>query len=263
MNTIDMIEAFPTLFEAGEASEIYSAVQSAENMHNLEEIKEDAQLILDFLADGISLPKTGTHGSKKGRAAWLNNKITEDVIRWGDIFGDSVEDVCTNIINDDRGWLASRFAKDPAKQNLSERVHMAMLEYAGIEFEDLPNRGDDQVTFIGGEKRYGPIPSSEREYGQNCDFRIGNIYTTNKNTKGRGGLQEAQVKSVAHWLTEVIAYIDANPNATERFAAIVDGSTFTMTNNKHLNDLRALAEGYEDRIFIGSMKEFVDGDFHK
>lgn len=247
-----------------EALDIYYAMQTEKNQENLNLVREDARDLKDFLVRGVKLPKTGTHGTKKGRAAWLNHKISEAMTRWGTLYGSTVEEVCDNIISDNSGWLCSIFAKDPAKQNLSEQVHAAMMEAAGLDFEDLPNRGENQITFINGKKQYGSIPSSQREFGLNCDFCVNpNIYTTNKITKGRGGLQEAQVKCVVHWLKEVIKYIEKNPSCTERFAAIVDGTTYTMTDNKHLTDLQNMVVGYEKMIFVGSMRDFINSSFLK
>lgn len=245
------------------AIQLYKQIQTQRNVNNLAEVKRDANVLLMLLREGKNIPTVSKHNSPLGKAAWLKAKIENRIEKWGDLYGENVEAVAENLINDQQGWLSSLFSKDPAKQNLSEEIHGMMLASAGVDFDKLPNRGSGQITFIGGQKIEGPIPTNQREYGINCDFRVRTkngqeIFTTNKITQGRGGLQEAQVKCVAHWITEVKRFIDNNPQVKTQFAAIVDGDTFTMTNNKHMNDLIAMTIGYEKRIFVGQMHKFIE-----
>lgn len=244
----------------------YTNMVAEQYATNLLEVKEHARILKEKLEEGKKIPKTGQQGTDMAHAAWLNAKVKNRMDLWGDLYGSTVLEVCDNIINDEKNWLASFFAKDPRKQNMSERFHIHELESAGFEVQDLSNKGVEQVTFTSGQRIVGPINDADREYGMNCDFcvhsktSVHEIYITGKNTSGRGGLQTYQVKCVNHWLEGVISFIEANPDDTTLFAALTDGTTFTMSNNKYLNDLRKVAEEYPNRIFVGPVAEFISSE---
>ncbi len=71
---------------------------------------------------------------------WLCDKIDNHLERFGDTLSETKEDVLVKIQND--LMVASLFAKDPSKQNVSEKMVAELLD-----IEKLPAGGANSVRF--------------------------------------------------------------------------------------------------------------------
>lgn len=118
--------------------------------------------------------------------------ISEDEIR---------ENILTNLV------VASKFCKDPSKQNISEKL---VAEVLGL--EKLPASGKKSIRF----NDDGDIVSTTTGNTKSADFIYNDYYTTQKYTCGEGGAQDNQRNDVIDFLKRgSIKY---------KVAAIVDGT---------------------------------------
>lgn len=134
--------------------------------------------------------------------SWVKTKIENHIAAFDGIM--SVEEVreaiLTNII------VASKFCKDPGKQNISEKLAAEVL---GL--DKLPAQGKNCIRF----DNNGNIVSTSTGNTKSVDFMLGEYYATQKYTTEEGGAQDNQRNDVIDFLTRgSIKY---------KVAAIVDG----------------------------------------
>lgn len=111
------------------------------------------------------------------------------------------ESILTNLV------VASKFCKDPAKQNISEKLAAEVL---GL--EKLPASGKKSIRF----NDDGDIVSTTTGNTKSADFIYNGYYATQKYTCGEGGAQDNQRNDVIDFLKRgSIKY---------KVAAIVDGT---------------------------------------
>lgn len=114
--------------------------------------------------------------------------------------------------------FASFFAKDPIKQNYTEKIAEDLL---GV--KHLPNNG---ISFSKeGELCKGCFSDNSKS----VDFVRNNTYITQKYTRGNGGSQDNQYRDVIQFLTY--------GSKRYKVAAYVDGSYYT---DEKRNELRKL-----------------------
>mgnify|MGYP004629383833 CR=1 FL=1 len=153
---------------------------------------------------------------------WVQEKILSYCERQGDDF--SKAEVEKQILDND--IVASFFAKDPSKQNITEKLVEEILK-----IEKLPAVGKNCVRFT----QDGTITNKVGvDVSKSADFKDGEFYYTQKYTHEGGGAQDNQYNDVVDFLikgskknkvgaildgeywenkrTELEEYFQANPN---------------------------------------------------
>lgn len=134
---------------------------------------------------------------------WVQEKINNHVAAFDGII--TAEEVKQAILSDI--IVASKFCKDPGKQNISEKLAISVL---GV--EKLPASGKNCIRF----NDNGDIVHTSTGNTKSADFIYNEHYTTQKYTDGTGGAQDNQRNDVIDFLKRgSIKY---------KVAAIVDGS---------------------------------------
>lgn len=134
--------------------------------------------------------------------SWVKDKIRNYLIAVDDIVSEEEvrEGILTNVI------IASKFCKDPGRQNLSEKLSAEVLD-----IEKLPSQGKNCIRF----NDNGDIVSVKGTNTKSADFMYGEYYATQKYTGEAGGAQDNQRNDVVDFLKRgFIKY---------KVAAIVDG----------------------------------------
>ena len=145
-------------------------------------------------------------------ADWVKNKIQNHIIAFNGImtFEEVQSEILTNLV------VASKFCKDPSKQNISENLAAEVL---GL--EKLPSQGKNCIRF----NNNGDIVSISTGNTKSADFILNDYYATQKYTTEEGGAQDNQRNDVIDFLTRgSIQY---------KVAAIVDGPYW----DKHRSEL--------------------------
>lgn len=135
--------------------------------------------------------------------SWVKEKITNHVKAFDGIF--SYEDVKNAILTSD--IVASKFCKDPSKQNISENLAAEVL---GL--DKLPTQGKRCIRFSDS----GDIVSTSTGNTKSADFILDGYYATQKYTDGEGGAQDNQRNDVIDFLKR--------GSIKHKVAAIVDGA---------------------------------------
>lgn len=133
---------------------------------------------------------------------WVIEKINNHVIAFDGII--TVEEVKEGILSN--VIIASKFCKDPGKQNISEKL---AIEVLGV--KKLPAQGKNCIRF----NDKGDIVSSSSGATKSADFIYKEYYTTQKYTTGAGGAQDNQRNDVIDFLKR--------GSIKHKVAAIVDG----------------------------------------
>ena len=131
--------------------------------------------------------------------------------------GFSTEEIIQRIKDDD--FAASVFAKDPSKQNFTEKLVAELLKV-----KTLPQSGKNCVRF----NKEGDICFTKTsETSKSADFVINNTFITQKYTRSAGGAQDNQYADVVDFLVK--------GSKKHKVAAIVDGSYWDK-KRKELKD---------------------------
>ena len=164
--------------------------------------------------------------------AWVKEKIKNHIIAFNGIMTeDGVrEAILTNII------VASKFCKDPSKQNISENL---AIEVLGV--KKLPSQGKNCIRF----NDNGDIVSNSAGNTKTADFMYGEYYATQKYTDGAGGAQDNQRNDVIDFLKR--------GSIKHKVAAVVDGAYW----DKYRDILRAEFEG-NPNVLITSVTEITE-----
>lgn len=133
---------------------------------------------------------------------WVQEKIKNHIEAFDGIMTEAeVRDaILTNII------VASKFCKDPGKQNISEKL---AIEVLGV--KKLPSQGKNCIRF----NDNGDIVSTSSGSTKSADFMYGEYYATQKYTDGEGGTQDNQRNDVIDFLKR--------GSIKHKVAAVVDG----------------------------------------
>jgi hypothetical protein len=120
---------------------------------------------------------------------WVKTKINNHLERFSGIF--TYEDIQNEILHSD--IVASLFAKDPSKQNISEKMVEELLK-----IKKLPASGKNCIRF----NQTGEIVStSAPSHTKSADFIVDDAYITQKYTMETGGAQDNQYDDVVSFLT--------------------------------------------------------------
>lgn len=133
---------------------------------------------------------------------WVQEKIKNHIEAFDGVMTEAeVRDaILTNII------VASKFCKDPGKQNISEKL---AIEVLGV--KKLPSQGKNCIRF----NDNGDIVSTSAGNTKSADFMYGEYYATQKYTDGEGGAQDNQRNDVIDFLKR--------GSIKHKVAAVVDG----------------------------------------
>lgn len=158
------------------------------------------------------------------------------ILNWAELHGFQYEEIRNKILEDD--VVAAIFAKDPIKQNFTEKIAEKLLGVAA------------QPT-----KRMSFTPDGELQKGahiinsKTVDFIKDGVYITQKYTNGIGGSQDNQFR-------DVITFLEYG-SKKHRVAAYVDGSYYTPKK------IQQLKERFRDKpnVSIHSLREIYENRY--
>ena len=162
---------------------------------------------------------------------WVSNKIHNHIIAFDGIF--TYEEVKEAILTND--IVASKFCKDPGKQNISENLAAEVLE-----LDKLPATGKNAIRFDDN----GNITSISSGNTKSADFIYNGYYATQKYTTEAGGAQDNQKNDVIDFLKR--------GSISHKVAAIVDGDYWDI----HRDELKKLFQDNEN-VLITSVSEIT------
>lgn len=148
----------------------------------------------------------------------------------------SKEQIEKEILSND--IVASKFCKDPNKQNLSEKLCREVLK-----IQQMPPSGKNSIRF----NRSGDIVNSfSLDTTKSVDFIYKGYYCTQKYTKDCGGLQDSQ-------RNEVVQFLEKG-SIKHKVMAIVDGGYWEQQTPK-------LKEKFKENsnVIITSVTELTGG----
>ena len=150
---------------------------------------------------------------KEINSLWVQEKIDNYLERFSGLF--SKEEVIQQILDND--LIASFFAKDPSKQNVSEKE---CAKWIGA--EKLPALGKNCIRF---DEEGNIVSKKDVGVSKSADFLVEGIYFTQKYTgENSGGAQDNQYEDVVTFLI--------NGSKQHKVGAIVDGFYWDNLKNK-------------------------------
>ena len=135
--------------------------------------------------------------------AWVKEKIKNHIIAFDGLF--TYDEIRQQILTND--LVASKFCKDPSKQNISENLAAKVLGW-----EKKPSQGSKCIRF----NDDGDIVSTSAGNTKSADFQELGYYITQKYTEGEGGAQDNQRNDVIDFLKrgsikhKVMAVVDGD-----------------------------------------------------
>ena len=120
-------------------------------------------------------------------SSWVKEKITNHIIAFDGIF--SYDEIRQGILDND--IIASKFCKDPSKQNISEILAAKVLN-----LNKLSSSGKNCIRF----SDTGDIVHTASGNTKSADFIINGYYATQKYTNEEGGAQDNQRNDVIDFL---------------------------------------------------------------
>lgn len=167
--------------------------------------------------------------------AWVKTKISNHVARFGGLLTE--ESLREAILEND--IVASLFAKDPSKQNITEKLVAEVLD-----LKKLPASGRNCIRF----NNEGDIVSlTAPSHSKSADFLIGDFYTTQKFTTESGGAQDNQFNDVVDFLVK--------GSKKYKVAALLDGAFWDLKRDS----LKKEFSNYPN-VWITSVQEILDKD---
>lgn len=159
------------------------------------------------------------------------------IANYAEKHGFEAEDIKERIKSDD--LVASFFAKDPSKQNFTEKLVAELLNT-----KTLPQSGKNCIRF----NNNGDICSTKSaNTSKSADFLIGNVYITQKYTRSTGGAQDNQYADVVDFLSK--------GSKKYNVAAIVDGSYWDNSKRQELKNFF----NNNNNVQILSMNDILTG----
>ena len=135
--------------------------------------------------------------------SWVKEKIKNHMTAFEGLF--TYDEIKQQILSND--LVASKFCKDPGKQNISENLAAQVLGW-----EKMPSQGSNCVSF----NDNGDIVFASSGNTKSADFYELGYYITQKYTDGEGGAQDNQRNDVIDFLkrgsikNKVMAVVDGD-----------------------------------------------------
>ena len=135
--------------------------------------------------------------------SWVKEKIKNHMTAFEGLF--TYDEIKQQILSND--LVASKFCKDPSKQNISENLAAKVLGW-----EKMPSQGRRCIRF----NDNGDIVSASSGNTKSADFHELGYYITQKYTDGEGGAQDNQRNDVIDFLkrgsikNKVMAVVDGD-----------------------------------------------------
>lgn len=135
--------------------------------------------------------------------SWVKEKIKSHMTAFEGLF--TYDEIKQQILSND--LVASKFCKDPGKQNISENLAAQVLGW-----EKMPSQGSNCVRF----NDNGDIVFASSGNTKSADFYELGYYITQKYTDGEGGAQDNQRNDVIDFLkrgsikNKVMAVVDGD-----------------------------------------------------
>ena len=148
-----------------------------------------------------------------------NPDYQKKVYNFATKFGFSVDEV--NRAIQENLFLAACFAKDPSKQNFTEKL---VAEVLGV--EKLSPSGENCIRF---DENGDIVSINKGNVSKSADFYIDNRYYTQKYTNETGGAQDNQYKDVVDFLVK--------GSKKHLVGAIVDGAYWTSGHKAKLIEM--------------------------
>lgn len=192
-------------------------------------LQEDASKI-DFEGIKIKMRKDNIDELRNSiNEKWVEIKIKNYLERFP--FLDlTYEDVVNEIMSND--LVASFFAKDPNKQNITEKTIANIIKNLNFVSNFQNYNSKTEIFVVNGEivnKRALGVKSVDYSFvSKNITY-----YVTQKYTKGKGGSQDNQFHDVVSFLQNC----KNNKLTDTAFLAIVDGDYYTEEKIKTLQEL--------------------------
>lgn len=163
---------------------------------------------------------------------WVITKIQNHIESFNGLF--TYEEIKNGILTND--IIASKFCKDPSKQNISENIAAEILQ-----LKKLPASGKNAIRF----NDAGEIVSTASGNTKSADFLYKGYYATQKYTSENGGAQDNQKNDVIDFLKR--------GSISHKVAAIVDGKYW----EKHMKELKELFVN-NPNVLITSISEITE-----
>ena len=135
--------------------------------------------------------------------SWVKEKIKNHMTAFEGLF--TYDEIKQQILSND--LVASKFCKDPSKQNISENLAAKVLGW-----EKMPSQGRRCIRF----NDNGDIVFASSGNTKSADFHELGYYITQKYTDGEGGAQDNQRNDVIDFLkrgsikNKVMAVVDGD-----------------------------------------------------
>jgi hypothetical protein len=135
--------------------------------------------------------------------SWVKEKIKNHMTAFEGLF--TYDEIKQQILSND--LVASKFCKDPSKQNISENLAAQVLGW-----EKMPSQGSHCIRF----NDNGDIVFTSSGNTKSADFHELGYYITQKYTDGEGGAQDNQRNDVIDFLkrgsikNKVMAVVDGD-----------------------------------------------------
>ena len=204
------------LYQVMKFIEYYKKGLIVQNQKNIKDVKDTAKRLLC--------------GTQKKADVWLLTKIKNHLERY--VISDSVNDILSKVSTDE--YLASMFAKEASKQNMSEILQKKYLSIRKIIVDKLPGNGNKAIRLLEGELIYGNDRGGKAT--KSMDFKKNEEFIFAKVTTGGGGGQDNQYRDVIDFLTEAGKY--DKKYGDKKFTALVDGDYYTEEKLKTLKKFK-------------------------
>ena len=162
-------------------------------------------------------------GSTLTKYNWLKKKI-ENHLERNSLFlsGFTTESILQQVI--ENPLITTMFAKDPTKQNLSEKLQIEFAKGRGIELIKIPGTGPNAIRIIKGKVING---NKTGNASKSVDFLYGDSYVYAKVTTTAGGGQTNQKDDALKFTKEANGYDKIHGD--KQFIILLDGDYYTPT----------------------------------
>ena len=162
-------------------------------------------------------------GSTLKKHNWLKEKIENQLERDPiTLSGFTTEMILQKVIEDP--WYASNLAKDPTKQNLSEKLQIEFAKGRGIELIKIPGTGPNAIRIIKGKVING---NKTGNASKSVDFLYGDSYVYAKVTTTAGGGQTNQKDDALKFTKAANGYDKIHGD--KQFIILLDGDYYKPT----------------------------------